>query len=436
MAQTFIYNPLKSQFLVTHNPHVRLVCATRPNKKIDEMYIMNHIENCIENDVEDYIESNEQFAKDMTAFENPTQTNTQKSKDNKPTGNYLPLTYMCDRFKVTEYPNGYLSNDDDDDPYEDAKELLENCVIETTVNNIDKLVDQHINKLVIQKTEKLKHLNIALTHQSQLWNIIIPIYLTHSGTKCPVEIETYYYMDNVVMPKFNFDFMLRNKGLFLEILPINDDTETWYTMESQNIAGILKRFGLSLVFSDIKKAEIEEMIIGNNLKLTYILVDAPQPQSFDHSGCWKCHSHNIMHLYPFIKNTECQYPVKQVIAKHLYDLYEQEKQDQFEKSKWNVPIKFNRVDNFINAHDHNLILNTNERFINLCNDLEKNHNIAGLTQFDIWSTFLQYSITAKTKLTEDDPTISNKYNKPVTSWEELAKDDEYDDEDDCSYLFM
>lgn len=377
-----IYNPPEHKFLTTDNPVVRVLMSNKCNRIPSEKY-----EDIIADvicDVEyDFDSPDEQYIAELMKFVEPD--------DKKET------TYPTSRFTVTEINEDV--NDDNDDL----------VVFKEKIGKMEKMKDD--------KLEKIAHL---LKIYEQLWNIIIPVYSTNSGTKCTIVDDEYYYNENDEYADITFDFMLRNGGLFLEVLPIYDDTETWRTITSKVPTQTLKTFGLSII--DLGN-DYKEIIMNDMIKITLVNVDG-KPENKT-CGPWSCYKYDNTYKMKLVKNVHFQRPFMQIMMME-FEKYQTDKE--FEESEWSTNIQFSKFDNFINAESDILRNKAKNNYATISNIL-KQKNIEGLTQIDIWTLFKEACYEAHIGKPNSSTQVNNWVNtvstdeEPEMSIDEQLKND-------------
>lgn len=373
---TVVYHPSPEFSVISKNPIVSIISISNPYNWHD----LNYTESVF-NDVNEKSDVDDKLVNELTAFTKPNISGKQP----------IITQHSKGRFTVTKY-NPY--DDSDGDLYEDAFEnpddyhfnntlISSNCNESDDDSDIKSSVEHHIDKLLKAQESRTDTVNTFLGCQDQLWNIIIPIYFQHSGADCCIEKGNVYFDEGTIYPQFNVDFLLRNNGFFMEIMPTYDDFESWDNMPSANVIRTLKTFGLTNIDENNK---IEEIKIGKYLKFTMVLLESkPKTETIN---SWKCFDFNSMHLMS-LSGTDVQYPLYQVIEKNLYDVHRQKKPEQFDKSKWCKPINISRGDHYING-DSVSVSNIKERFGKIKKLLKEKYNFDGFTMADIWLLCKEY----------------------------------------------
>lgn len=359
-----IYNPPPQKYLTTQNVKIRLLIGNRKKLNNNEMeykfedmfadiitdatYTFDSVDEDLQKDIDDF---------ELKSKEESPRPNTYTMLEVPPirvTDNKLEITKDVGRFQVT-------------DSYS----------LETEIDK-QRAVRKLIEKNIIEMEEKFEKMERTLSKFSQLWNIIIPFYKTNNGTKCPVVEDEYYFPMNTKFIDLSIDFMLRNRGLFLEIVPTTDEDQTWNNTTSQVPTGILKSFGLPFV--DISN-QYSDTVLTNSIKITFVEIEKPQKEYYN---VWKCNNYDTIYKMKLNKSKDKQqYGLSQVLE------YEMNKygsnNNEFRKSEWCRDIDFNGIDNYINMKKSDSWSAESTKHVsrNIIKRM-KEQNIDGLTQLDIW----------------------------------------------------
>jgi hypothetical protein len=372
-----IFNPPNQKFLTTNNPILRVLMINKNVVIQDEKY--KDIIADIIRDVNYDFEPPPEFIEELSEFTEEKQT--EKQTDNQ----------IDDSSDNDSYNDSYndSSNGSNTTSYSTGRFTtsyvldIKNDQTATTEDDMDK----HIRHFIKMRELKLKQIDIVLAEHNQLWNIIIPIYAINDGIKCPLSTEEYYYDKGTEYAHIGFDFILRNKGLFLEIIPTYDDTETWRTMCSLSPNQTLKTFGLSKV--KLNHQHVEK-VLTDNIKVTFVnIIDEPSTPVF---GVWSCYNYGKKYRMKLRKDIPYQFAFRQVLASEL-DKYNKNPQTEFDKSEWSNCIKFNPIDNYINNKTDNIVSDAKKTYSTISKILSQSE-IIGLSQMDIWTLLKECSFEA------------------------------------------
>jgi hypothetical protein len=378
-----MFNPPKQKYLFSRNPSLRalienkdIVISHQKNKKYIKL-----LADIIDNAIYDF-EDDPNIVDELKQYESTLKTNisllpqvTTTINDSKQIGRF--------EVRTTSIPSNY---------YEIDLDIIENSNSDT----IDP-VESILQDLYEKSEYRYKNIEKVLYKYCQLWNIIIPIYQINSNSvKCSVEENTYYCDYNAKTINFGIGIMLRNGGLFVEVISDNDDTATWNTTKSDPPSEILNRFGLNLVSIT---SDYKEIILTDSLKITFIEID--KLPSIKYVGCWSCYDH--FKTYPINVQPTPRHdneskqkikPYKTIINNVISSVIEQNKLDDFTSTEWFDEIPFNTYDNFINNNatgNNSHIDIVKNQFVHCISKLKEN-NIKGLRKLDIWDLLLNLNI--------------------------------------------
>jgi hypothetical protein len=372
-----MFNPPKQNYLFSRDPLLRVlfenkdvVISHQKEKKYTKL--LAHIIDDIIYDFED----DPDIINELKQYDTKLKTNntlipnvTTYENDIKNVGRFTVETIdVLNDYDETEINYADSDNSDTDD------------IIESVLNDI------------ANKTEcRYQYIENALHKKFQLWNIIIPIYpIVPDGVKCSVEENTYYYDYNTKTINFGFGIMLRNGGLFIEVLPTFDDTETWNTMTTHSPTQILNTFGLNIV--DISSS-YKDFIVSESIKITFVeITEQPDTQRL---GCWSCYDYNKTYPIEVKPLTHNQFDSKHIIKpfNHIKQVIKsldmKDELNNFTNTEWFDEIPFNVYDNYINsvANSNNTDVENSKKLFKDCIDKLKEYNIKGIRKLDIWTFF-------------------------------------------------
>lgn len=443
-----IYKPPSKKFITTTNPKIRVLIANKSaNKKTTNSKFKNLMAEIITDVEYNFDVPDEQLIQEISVFEEidsehtktplsikhlPTTTNILKPTSSTSINTSNSHTYQRGRFHVT-------------DSYSELDKMDK---IESAIN-----ITRMIKSYNVAKDNLINVYDNLLKKNNQLWNIIIPYYSTNSGNKCGVIIEHdyYYYQHGTQKIQFGIDFMLRNFGLFVEVIPKTKEIESWINVSDTDPRTIIESYGFQFV-KDTQK--YWDLTVSDSLKFTFIdiVTKPPVRQIRD----WSCN--NYEHLYNMLlnKDNKMQKPINQVLE-YEYNIYNNV--EDFQTSEWFDRIKLNPIDCYINSDSKNSNITSHViTYKHICEELRKN-SMNGFTKMDLWLFFEdeikfeaeiihkpmdkfesisnnhsqldtyfsdEYSIDMGTNY--DSSTIYNGYQFPFSS------DDEYDDVIDCSKI--
>lgn len=361
-----IYKPSDEKFLTTNNPKVRLLIANKADnrKTPDNSKFKSMMSNIITNIDYDF-ELDEQLKEDIAIFDKPISTGSLSNFMNNMNG-------------VSNYPITSSNTFNPNVSKFSVSTVSYNKPTSTVIDDIDlaKCINRYKKEF---KNVVIFYDNILKKHK-QLWNIIVPYYVSINGEKCSVIDNTYYYKEPTIeYAQFQLDFMLRNHGLFVEIVPITDEDETWYKTSDNDPREIANRYGLSLIddFTDMYRSEI----LSDTLQISFINIG--EKPAAEKLNVWSCHNYNKHYHMKLNKSKTSQYPLKQVLR------YELEKYGgdtkQFQTSSWFEPIKFNPIDNHIRTNK-NIVEMDKQIFKNICKEL-RDGMMEGFALIDLWMFF-------------------------------------------------
>lgn len=421
-----MFNPPKQKYLFSRDPLLRVlfenkdVVISHQKKKKYSKLLADIIDDIVydfedDPDIVNELKQYETKLKTDTRNNTPIPNVTTSETDVKHVGRFtIETPIVSSNYEETEFT--YSDSDDSDT----------NDLVESILNDIN------------DKTEyRYQYIENALCKKCQLWNIIIPIYpIVLDGVKCSIEENTYYYNYNTKTINFGFGIMLKNGGLFIEVLPTFDDTETWNTITNCSPIQILNTFGLNIV--DIASS-YKDFIISESIKITFVEINE-QPDTKE-IGCWSCYDYNKTYPIEIKPLTHNQFdskhiikPFNSIINQVINSLDNKNKLDDFINTEWFDEIPFNIYDNYINIINdiNNINIETYKKEFKDCIDKLKEYNIKGIRKLDIW-TFLKsvhfYAIIKEKNVEKQNTPLHNMSNIVLGEEHESDADNEMDDND-------